>query len=81
MFMHIPHDIHLMHTMITLIPPCILEYTYVHIAACFDRLNSFNFRNKNVWVLNVTNPFEPKKIWVPKSPPLIFDVGVDSHKP
>ena len=46
----------------------------------FDRLNSLNFANKNVWVLNVTNSRGPKKMWVPKSPPLVFDIGVSSHK-
>ena len=48
---------------------------------CFDRLYSSKFANKNVWVPIVTNPHRPKrKIWEPKSPPLIFDVGVSSHK-
>ena len=28
----------------------------------FDRLNSFNFANKNAWVPYATNPHEPKKI-------------------
>ena len=46
----------------------------------FDRLNSLNFANKYVWVSNATNPHGPKKIWVPKFPPLIFYVGVGSHK-
>ena len=27
---------------------------------CFDRLNSLNFANKNVWVPNITNPVGPK---------------------
>jgi len=46
---------------------------------CFDRINISNFTNKNVWVLIVSNPHGPIKIWVPKSPPLVFDVGVGSH--
>ena len=46
---------------------------------CYDRVNSLNFANKNVWVPNKTNPRRPKRKWVPKSPPLIFDVGVGSH--
>ena len=47
---------------------------------CFDRLNSIkNFANNNVRVPFVSNPHGPKKKWVLKSPPLIFDIGVDSH--
>ena len=45
----------------------------------FDRLNCINFANNNVWVPYNTNPRGPKKKWVPKSPPLVFDVGVGSH--
>ena len=47
---------------------------------CFDRINHLKFSNKNVWVPIITNPNGPKKIWVPKSLPLVFDVGVGSHK-
>jgi len=47
---------------------------------CFNRLYSSNFANKNVWVFNVSNPRGPKKIWIPTSPLLIFDVDVSSHK-
>ena len=46
----------------------------------FDRLNSLNFANKYVQILNVTNPCGPKKIWVPKFTLLVFYVGVGSHK-
>ena len=46
----------------------------------FDRLNFFNFANKNLWVPIVSNPHGPKKLWVPKSPPLVFDVRVGPHK-
>ena len=45
---------------------------------CYDKINVFNF--KNVWVPCKANPQEPKKKWVPKSPPLFFDVGEGSHK-
>ena len=38
---------------------------------CYDRLN---VRNNQVWVKK-TNPTGPKRIWVPKSPHLIGDVG------
>ena len=44
----------------------------------YDKINSINFANKNVWVWN-TNVLGPKKIWVSKSTPILFDVGVGSH--
>ena len=43
---------------------------------CFDKINHVNFTN--VWVPCNTNPRGPKRKWVPKFPPLVFDVGVDS---
>ena len=46
---------------------------------CYDKINSLNFANKNVWVSNHANPRGPKRKWVPKSQPLVFDVGVGSH--
>ena len=46
---------------------------------CYDKVNPINFTNKNVWVPNIANPRGPKRKWVPKSPPLVFDVGVGSH--
>ena len=42
----------------------------------YDRLDHFNFAYKNVWVPYKTNPKGPKKIWVPKPPPCVFNVGV-----
>ena len=47
---------------------------------CYDRINSLNFANKNVWVPYNANPQGPKRKWVPKSPPCVFDVGAGSHK-
>ena len=46
---------------------------------CFDKVNSINFANKNVWVPNNTNPRGPKRKWVPKFSPLVFDVGLGSN--
>ena len=49
---------------------------------CYDKLHHINFaNNKNVWVPYKTNPKGPKRKWVPKSPPFVFDVGEGSHKP
>jgi len=48
---------------------------------CFDRLHVNNLANKKkfVWVRDETNSHGPKRQWVPKTTPPIFDVGVDSH--
>jgi len=61
-------------------------YTYTHcgresylIKFYFDKLNLFNFANKNVGVPNATNSRGTKKIRVPKSTQIVFDVGVVSH--
>ena len=42
----------------------------------FDKINHINFTNKNVLVPNNANPRGPKRKWVPKFSPLVFDVGV-----
>ena len=47
---------------------------------CFDKMHHINFAKKNVWVPLDANPRGPKRQWVPKSPPFVFDVGVGSHK-
>jgi len=49
---------------------------------CYDRLGHFNFaKYKNFWVpYNKANPKGPKKVWVPKPPPHVFDVGEGSLK-
>ena len=46
----------------------------------FDKINSLMFANKSIWVSYNANPYEPKKKWVSKFSPLVFDVGVGSHK-
>jgi len=46
---------------------------------CFDRLNIDNLAKKFVWVREGTNPHGPKRVWVPKTTPPLFDVGVGSH--
>ena len=47
---------------------------------CFDKIHHINFANKNIWVPYKTNPHGPKRKWVTKSPPFVFDVGAGSHK-
>ena len=44
------------------------------------RLNALNFANKYVLVKRGTNPYGSKKVWVPKTILISFDVGVGSHK-
>ena len=47
---------------------------------CYDRIHHVNFaNNKYVWVPYKTNPKGPKRKWVPKFPPFVFDVGEGSH--
>ena len=46
----------------------------------YDRLNTLNFTSKNVWVRKGANPHGSKKVWVPRFIPIVFDIGVGSHK-
>ena len=46
---------------------------------CYDRIHNINFANKFVWVRKGANPDGPKKVWVPKSTPIVFDVSVGFH--
>ena len=46
---------------------------------CFDRINDSNFANRFVWVRKGANPHGPNKVWVSKSTPITFDVGVGSY--
>ena len=62
----------------------VYKYTHCgrkgHLAKfCFDKTNHVNFANNNVWAPFVSNPHGPKKKWVPKFSPFVFDVGVGSH--
>ena len=83
--MHTLHGIHMLLT-VTTITLCMLMCTLVHIVGkghlarfCYDRIYDENLANNFVWVREGTNPHGPKKIWVPKTTPLVFDVGVGSH--
>ena len=46
---------------------------------CYDRVHDENLANKFVWVRKGANPHGPKRVWVPKTTPNLFDVGVGSH--
>ena len=43
---------------------------------CYDQINR---TNNLVWVRKGTNPYGPKRKWVPKTTPMVFDVGVGSR--
>ena len=58
----------------------VYRYTYCgkngHLAKfCYDQINR---TNNLVWVRD-TNPHGPKRAWVPKTTPIVFDVGVGSR--
>ena len=46
---------------------------------CYDRINISNFTNKFVRDRKGANPLGPKKVSVPKSIPIVFDVSVGSY--
>ena len=45
----------------------------------FDKIHDVNLANKFVWVRKGANSHESKRVWVPKTTPILFDVGVGSH--
>ena len=72
--------------MLTHMIVCILMCILIHIVDVRATLQNFvmiglnlNFANKFVWVRKGANPLRPKKIWVQKFTPILFDVGVSSH--
>jgi len=47
--------------------------------SCYDRIHVENLANDFVWGRKGTNPYGPKRKWVPKTTPMVFDVGVGSR--
>ena len=45
----------------------------------YDKIHDENLATKFVWVRKGANPHRPKRVWVPKTTPMLFDVGVDSR--
>ena len=84
MFIHTIHGIHML-LMFTHMILGMLMCTLVHIVEghltkfYFDKIHDSNFANKFVWVRKGANPNGPKRVWVPKTTPILFDVGVGSH--
>ena len=61
-------------------------YTYTHCGCkghlakfCYDRVYNVNLANRFVWVRKCTNPHGPNRVWVTKTTPILFDVGVGSR--
>ena len=74
------HHVHTHDTMYAHVYTCTYCERTGHLAKfCYDRLNNSNIVNKFVWIRKSANPFGPKKIWIPKFTPILFDVGVGSH--
>jgi len=46
---------------------------------CYDRIHDVNLATKFVWVRKGTNSHGPKRTWVRKTTPIVFDVGVGSR--
>ena len=75
---HAPHGHH--HTMYAHVYTCIHCERKGHLTKfCYDRIHVSNLAKNFVWVRNDTNPHGPKKLWVPKTTPIVYDVGVGSH--
>jgi len=81
--MHTIHGIHMPLTF-TLLYAHVYTCTHCgrkgHLAKfCYDRVHDENLANKFVWVRKGANPHEPKRVWVSKTTPILFNVGVGSH--
>ena len=75
---HAPHGHH--HTLYAHVYTCTHCGRKGHLTKfCYDRIHASNLANKFVWVREGTNPHGPKRVWVPKTTPLVYDVGVGSH--
>ena len=85
--MHTHHGIHML-LMFTHMTPCMLVCTLVHIVDVWVTLQNFVMIEYIIQILQinlfrlgkVVTPMDPKKVWVPKFTPIVFDVGVSSHK-
>ena len=76
---HAPH-VHTHNTMYAHVYTCTHCERKGHLAKfCYDRIHDSNLANKFVWVRKEANPYGPKRVWVPKTTPILFDVGVGSH--
>ena len=75
---HAPHGHH--HTLYAHVYTCTHCGRKGHLAKfCYDRIHGDNLANNFVWVRKGANPHGPKRVWVPKTTPSVFHVGVGSH--
>ena len=83
---------HAHHTRHTHAPHGHNHHMYAHVYTCtqcgrkghlakffYDRIHVENLANNFVWVREGTNTHGPNKMWVPKTTPILFDVGVGSR--
>ena len=55
-----------------------VRYAYTMFIKSYD-IHDSNLATKFVWVRKGANPHGPKRVWVPKTTPIVFDVGVGSR--
>ena len=53
-----------------------LTQTKLFAKFCYDRIHDVNLATNFVWVRKGSNPYGPKRKWVPKTTSIVFDVGV-----
>ena len=69
---HAPH-VHTHNTLYAHVYTCTHCGHKGHLAKfCYDRVHDVNLANKFVWAHG------PNRVWVPKTTPILFDVGVGS---
>ena len=76
---HASH-VHTHHTMYAHVYTCTHCGRKGHLAKfCYDRIYDANLANKFILVRKGAKPHGPNRVWVPKTTPIVFDAGVDSH--
>ena len=76
---HASH-VHVHNTMYAHVYTCTQCGRKGHLAKfCYDKIYDVNLATKFVWVRKGANPHGPKRVWVPKTTPIVFDVGVGSR--
>ena len=74
------HHVHTHNTMYAHVYICTHYGRKGHLAKFYyDRIHDENLATKFVSVRKGTNPHGPKRVWVPKTTPIVFDVGVSPH--
>ena len=72
---HAPHA-HTHHTLYAHVYTCKHCGRKGHLTKfCYDRVQDVNLANKFIWVRKGASPYGPNRVWVPKTTPIVFDVG------